>query len=159
MRDFGMGDFFGDMVGGGGGGGRRRGRNLQVVLKLSLREAAQGATKKVKLQKQVPCDDCHGSGAAPGSPPETCPHAAARAACARCGRRCWAAWSPRRPAPVRGEGRIVQNPCRSCNGTGTVRGEETLEIKVPAGVTGGNYMEIQGKGDAGEHGAAPATCA
>jgi molecular chaperone DnaJ len=152
MRDFGMGDFFG---GGGGdaGGSRRGGRSLQVVLRLTLREAARGATKKVKLQKQVPCQTCKGSGAAAGSRAETC--AACRgqgrvrqvrqtllgrmvteAACPQCG----------------GDGRTVGNPCRDCNGTGTVRGEETLEIKVPAGVTGGNYMEIPGKGDGGERG-------
>lgn len=157
MRDFGMGDFFGGGGfggGGGGGDGRRGGRNLQVVLRLTLREAARGAAKKVKLQKQVPCQTCHGGGAAPGSSAETCPtcHGQGRvrqvrqtllgrmvteAACPQCG----------------GDGRIISKPCRDCNGTGTVRGEETLEIKVPAGVTGGNYMEIPGKGDAGEHGA------
>ena len=51
-----------------------------------------------------------------------------------------------------GRGQIVQDPCRSCRGTGTVRGEESLEINVPAGVSSGNYMELQGKGDAGDHG-------
>ncbi len=153
MRDFGMGDFFGGMGGDTGGGGRRGGRNLQVVLRLTLHEAARGATKKVKLQKQVPCHTCKGSGAAAGSRAETCAtcqgHGRVRQvrqtllgrmvtenACPQCG----------------GDGRIVSKPCRDCNGTGTVRGEETLEIKVPAGVTGGNYMEIPGKGDAGERG-------
>ncbi len=55
----------------------------------------------------------------------------------------------------RGKGSMVQDPCHSCNGTGTVRGEEQLEIKVPAGVSSGNYMELEGKGDAGEHGSRP----
>jgi molecular chaperone DnaJ len=52
-----------------------------------------------------------------------------------------------------GQGTVVEDPCASCRGTGTVRGEEKLEIKVPAGVSSGNYMELEGKGDAGAHGA------
>src|SRR6056297_2449424 len=73
MQDFGMGDMFG----GGGGGGmdegpRRQGRNLQVRLKLTLAEAAAGVTKKIKVQKQVPCAKCQGTGAAAGSKPQTC---------------------------------------------------------------------------------------
>jgi molecular chaperone DnaJ len=51
-----------------------------------------------------------------------------------------------------GRGTVVENPCGSCRGTGTVRGEETIEIKVPAGVSTGNYMELKGKGDAGQAG-------
>jgi molecular chaperone DnaJ len=52
-----------------------------------------------------------------------------------------------------GRGQVIGTPCGDCRGTGTVRGEETLEIKVPAGVTSGNYMELRGKGDAGDQGA------
>jgi len=51
-----------------------------------------------------------------------------------------------------GQGTVVEDPCSSCRGTGTVRGEETLTIKVPAGVSTGNYMELKGKGDAGQSG-------
>ena len=54
-----------------------------------------------------------------------------------------------------GKGSIVEDPCDSCRGTGAVRGEEKLEIKIPAGVSTGNYMELEGKGDAGPMGAAP----
>ncbi|MDD5718783.1 MAG: DnaJ domain-containing protein, partial [Candidatus Krumholzibacteria bacterium] len=74
MQDFGMGDLFGGGGGGGGmdEGGRRQGRNLQVKLRLTLREAAQGATKKIKVQKLVACPACQGSGAEPGSRPQQC---------------------------------------------------------------------------------------
>ena len=50
---------------------------------------------------------------------------------------------------------MISDPCPDCRGTGTVRGEETLEIKIPVGVSSGNYMELQGKGDAGSRGAPP----
>jgi len=151
MQDFGMGDLFG---GGGGDDGRRQGRNLQVTLKLDLREAAQGTSKKIKVQKQVVCPACTGSGAAAGSRPQTC------ATCRGLGRVRQVRQSllgqmvTETACPqCRGRGQIIADPCRDCRGTGTVRGEETLEIKVPAGVTTGNYMELRGKGDTGEQGA------
>jgi len=155
LRNFGMGGgSFGDMFGGGGGGGRSRGRSLQLAIEVSLFEAAQGAKKKVKINKQVPCETCQGSGAAPGSRPVTCSHCRGQGRvrqvrqsllgqmmtegiCSHC----------------QGKGSIVENPCADCRGTGTVRGEETIEIKVPAGVSSGNYMELKGKGDAGDAGA------
>ncbi|MFN2371114.1 MAG: DnaJ C-terminal domain-containing protein, partial [Candidatus Krumholzibacteriia bacterium] len=160
LRNFGMGGF-GDMfgagaggAGGGGGGGRQRGRNLQLRLVVTLEDAAKGGTRTVKVSKQVPCGDCQGSGARPGSKPTTC------AQCRGTGRVRQVRQSllgqmvtegvcPR----CQGQGRIVENPCGSCRGTGTVRGEEKLEIKVPAGVSTGNYMELEGKGDAGVAGA------
>jgi len=156
MQDFGMGDIFG----GGGGmdeaGARRQGRSLQVKLKLTLAEAAAGVTKKIKVQKQVACPACTGTGAAPGSKPQTCGtcrgvgrvrqvrqsllgQMVTETACPHCG----------------GRGQQINDPCKECRGTGTVRGEETLEIKVPAGVTTGNYMELPGKGDVGEQGGPP----
>ncbi|HPF69671.1 MAG TPA: molecular chaperone DnaJ [Candidatus Krumholzibacteria bacterium] len=155
LRNFGMGGF-GDMFGGGGGGGggRQRGRSLQLRLEVTLEEAAKGGTRTVKVNKQVACGECHGTGAKAGSRPTTCGQCrgtgrvrqvrqsllgqmVTEGACPRCG----------------GQGTIVEDPCGSCRGTGTVRGEEKLEIKVPAGVSSGNYMELEGKGDAGAHGA------
>ncbi len=156
LRNFGgFGDIFGGAAEGGGAGGRsRRGRDLQVKLKVSLREAASGTSKKIKLRKQVRCDVCGGTGAAPGSSPRTCPDCGGRgrirqvrrtllgqmvteSTCPRCG----------------GRGTIVLDPCAKCHGTGTVRDVETLEVRVPAGVATGNFMELRGKGDAGEQGA------
>jgi len=79
LRNFGMGGGggFGDMFGGGGGGGgggRQRGRNLQLRINVPLDEAAKGVKKTVKINKQVACDDCQGSGAQLGSQPKTCSH-------------------------------------------------------------------------------------
>ena len=159
LRNFGMGGGmggFGDVFGGGGenGGGRQRGRSLQLKVKVTLLEAAAGGKKKIKLNKQVACAKCGGSGSAPGSKPVPCSQCngygrvrqvrqsllgkmMTEAACPQC----------------HGRGSVIENPCGDCRGTGTVRGEETLEIKIPAGVSSGNYMELQGKGDAGSSGA------
>jgi molecular chaperone DnaJ len=155
LRNFGMGGF-GDMFGGGGGGGggRQRGRSLQLRLVVTLEEAAKGGTRTVKVNKQVPCGECHGSGARPGSRPAACPQCrgAGRVRQVRqslLGQMVTEGVCPR----CQGQGRIVEDPCAACRGSGTVRGEEKLEIKVPAGVSTGNYMELEGKGDAGAAGA------
>jgi molecular chaperone DnaJ len=153
LRNFGMGGF-GDMFGGGDGRGQRRGRSLQLELEVTLEEAAAGAKRKVKVKKQVPCGDCGGSGAAAGSRPATCGQCrgAGRVRQVRqsmLGQMVTEGVCPR----CQGRGEIIEDPCGGCRGTGTVRGEETLEIKVPAGVSSGNYMELDGKGDAGGAGA------
>ncbi|MGD9548593.1 MAG: molecular chaperone DnaJ [Candidatus Krumholzibacteriia bacterium] len=154
LRNFGMGGF-GDMFGGGGGGGggRRRGRDLQVEIKVTLQEAAKGAQKKVKLAKQVPCPDCEGSGAAAGSRPQTCSQCRGQGRVRQVRQSLLGQMVTEGVCPqCQGRGSVVQDPCRSCRGTGTIRGEETLSVKVPAGVTTGNYMELQGKGDSGGQG-------
>jgi molecular chaperone DnaJ len=153
LRNFGMGDIFG---GGGGGGGasQRRGRNLQIKLKVSLDEAAVGATKTVKVNKNVPCGDCRGSGAKPGSRPQTCSQCRGQGRVRQVRQSLLGQMVTEGVCPrCHGQGTVIQDPCGNCRGTGTVRGEEQIEIKVPAGVSTGNYMELQGKGDAGDHGA------
>ncbi len=155
LRNFGMGGGFGDVFGGGGAGGRGRGRNLQLELSITLEEAARGVRKTVKVTKQVPCADCGGSGAAAGSRPATCQHCRGHGRVRQVRQSLLGQMVTEGACPhCQGRGQVIQDPCRSCRGTGTVRGEESLEINVPAGVSTGNYMELQGKGDAGEHGGA-----
>ncbi|MBA4377567.1 MAG: molecular chaperone DnaJ [Gemmatimonas sp.] len=157
LRNFGgFGDIFGGGSGGGGAAGRGQGRDLQVKVAITLREAAEGVHKKVKLRKQVTCKECGGSGGAHGSGASNCPECrgsgrrrqvvrtllgqmVTEVACNRCG----------------GRGSVVTDPCGACRGTGTVRGEETVEVRIPAGVARGNYMDMAGHGDAGERGGHP----
>ncbi len=157
LRNFGMGGGgFGDFFGGHGGssGGQRHGRDLQLNLKVTLREVAKGAQKTVKLNKQVACVDCHGSGAAEGSSPQTCPQCKGQGRVRQVRQSLLGQMVTEGVCPrCHGRGSLVTDPCQSCRGTGTVRGEETLNIKVPAGVSTGNYMEMHGKGDVGEAGA------
>ena len=153
LRDFGMGGF-GDVFGGEGRGGQRRARSLQLKVEVTLEEAARGAKRKVKLNKQVSCSDCGGSGAAAGSRPVTCPQCRGTGRVRQVRQSLLGQMVTEGVCPrCQGRGEHVEEPCGSCRGTGTVRGEETLEIKVPAGVSTGNYMELEGKGDAGGAGA------
>ena len=144
---------FGDIFGMGGGGGRRpavqRGTDLQVRLKLDMEEIGRGASKKLKIKKLVKCEKCGGSGAKSGTSMTTCPQCQGRGEVAyrqgffsisrTCGR-CY------------GEGKIIENPCSSCDGEGRVRGEATLEVEIPAGVAEGQYLTVRNAGNAGPRG-------
>jgi molecular chaperone DnaJ len=158
MRDFGGFGGFEEMFGGGRRAGRRvrKGRDLQLKVELTLKEVAAGATKQIRVRKQVPCEDCGGSGSRDGGAPATCDvcngtgqikHVQRSilgqfvnvSECPRCG----------------GEGVVVTDPCRACNGSGTVRGGETVSVKIPAGVATGNYITVRGGGDMGGRGGVP----
>ncbi|PID80643.1 molecular chaperone DnaJ [bacterium DOLZORAL124_64_63] len=161
LRNFGMGGGggFGDIFGGGGGGAggraQQRGRDLQIALKVDLRDAAKGVSKKIKVNKQVGCRDCGGSGAASGSKPVTCQQCGGLGRVRQVRQSLLGQMMTETACPsCHGQGQTISNPCGNCAGSGTVRGEEVIEVKIPAGVSSGNYMELQGKGDKGERGAA-----
>jgi len=162
MRDFGGmggGGFGGDVFEGGGrraGRSERRGRNLEIRLPLSLEEIATGAEKVIKIRRMVPCTECSGSGAKPGSKTKTCPACGGSGqirsvqksvfgqlinvtTCDRC----------------HGEGTIIESPCPKCSGEGRVRAQEEITIRVPPGVMTGNYIPLRGMGDAGVRGGPP----
>ncbi|WP_299255806.1 molecular chaperone DnaJ [uncultured Cytophaga sp.] len=152
---------FGDVFGGGGspfesffgGGGSSRGRgvrkgtNLRIKLKLNLEEIANGCEKKIKVKRQVACDDCSGTGAKNSSVQKcgTCNGTGqvkkvvntmlgqmmSAATCSTCS----------------GEGTVVKDKCNTCHGQGTVEKEETITIKIPAGVVDGMQLSMSGKGN------------
>jgi molecular chaperone DnaJ len=161
---------FSDIFGGGGGsifddffgGGQRRtrrrtggtpGSDLRVTLQLTLEEISEGTSKKLKIKKQVKCDECGGSGAEEGTSKNTCPvcHGTGEVksvsrsvfgqfvnitTCSNCG----------------GEGTVIDKPCRKCMGDGRVQEEANINIDVPAGVSDGNYMTMRSDGNAGKRG-------
>ncbi len=157
MRDFG-GFGFEDVFSGGGGRsrgqrGRRRGRDLQIKVKLSLEEIAEGVTKTIKLRKQIACSACGGSGARAGSRPRTCTECGGQGRIRRVQRTLLGQFVNVVTCPAcHGEGKVIADPCPDCRGTGVVRGEETVKVKIPAGVSSGNYITLKSQGDAGEHG-------
>lgn len=156
MRDFGGGGGFGDIFGEVRQGQRaRRGRDLQVKLELSLEEVAAGAERTIKLRKQVRCKTCQGSGSKGGGAPRTCEQCNGAGQVRRVQRTLLGQFMNVVTCPAcQGEGTVIADPCGDCRGTGTVRGEETLKVKVPAGVATGNYLTLKGQGDVGDRGAA-----
>jgi molecular chaperone DnaJ len=156
MRDFG-GFGFGDLFGGASRGADRRrqhrGNDLQVKVKLTLEEVAGGVEKQIRVSKQVACDVCAGGGAAPGSDSVTCDVCGGVGQIKQVQRSLFGQFVNVSDCyRCNGEGQVVKDPCRECNGTGTVRGSETVAVRIPAGVATGNYITINGGGDAGERG-------
>jgi molecular chaperone DnaJ len=162
MNDFGGDSLFGDFFsfGSSGGRGRRRsggvrGNDLQIRLKLTLKEISKGVTKKIKVRRKQKCDECSGTGSKSGKKIE----------CTQCG----GAGRVRRvtsslfgqvvqetvcPA-CHGEGSVVKDPCGKCGGSGRKTGETTVSVDIPAGVAEGNYISVPGQGDVGLAGGPP----
>ena len=159
---------FSDIFGGGfsgfsgfGGGSRRQqrrsrgqqGSNLRIKVSLTLEEIAKGVSKKIKVKKYLSCSTCNGTGAKSPNAVKTCytcngsgyvqkvqstflGQVKTTATCPTCN----------------GTGKIITNKCTSCNGTGRVYGEDTLQLDIPAGVSEGMQLSMNGAGNAGMNG-------
>ena len=153
MRDFaGFGDLFGGR-GGGHGAGPRSGADVKVVVQMTLAEVATGVERTLKVKLLDPCDRCEGSGAEQGSQPQKCTTCGGAGEVRRAQRSFFGQFVSVAPCPTcGGEGTIVASPCRKCRGEGRVRGEQTIPVKIPAGVATGQYMTLRGVGNAGPRG-------
>ena len=156
---------FGDIFGGhgfGGFGGRRggrqdhRGSDLRLKVKLTLEDINQGVTKKFKVKKDVPCAHCHGTGAEDGSGRETCPTCHGSGVITHTTQSIFGMMQTQGVCPTcQGEGQIIKNKCHECGGKGVTKGEEVVEISIPAGVAEGMVVNVPGKGNAGQRGGVP----
>lgn len=162
---------FGDIFGGGGGspfdsffggqqsrGGRRvsRGSNLRIKVKLSLEEIARGVEKKVKVNKQIVCSSCDGSGAKDQSSFHTCPTCNGSGSVRRVTNTILGQMQTTSTCPTcNGEGTQITSKCTVCHGDGLIRGEETISINIPAGVSEGMQLSMSGKGNAAPRGGIP----
>ena len=160
--DFGQGDFastvsdafdnmFSDIMGGQRGGGRRaaRGSDLRYNLRVTLEEAYAGQQKTINIPTTVACSSCLGTGAESGAEPTTCP------TCLGSGmvRAKQSVFTFERACPTcSGQGRIIKNPCKSCQGAGNVEKERALSVNIPAGVETGTRIRLAGEGEAGMRG-------
>ncbi|MCC6241206.1 MAG: molecular chaperone DnaJ [Gemmatimonadaceae bacterium] len=153
MRDFGG---FGDLFAGQGGrrqSGPRSGTDIKLPLPLTLTEVATGVEKTVVIKVLEACDKCDGSGAEPGTKPQTCATCAGQGEVRRAQRSFFGQFVSVAPCPTcAGEGITVSTPCKKCRGEGRVRAERTLKITVPAGVATGQYMTLRGTGNIGPRG-------
>lgn len=154
-----FGDIFGGRGGFGGfsGGGqtrqrRYRGSDLRVKVKLNLKEISTGVEKKFKLKKYVQCPHCHGTGAEGNSGVETCPTCHGTGSVTRTQQSIFGMMQTQTVCPqCGGEGKIIKNKCKECQGEGIIYGEEVVSVKIPAGVAEGMQVTINGKGNAGKH--------
>lgn len=158
--DFDFGDIFGDIFGGFGfGGGQRRrgpkrGNDVRQVITITFEEAAFGTKKTIHLTKQEKCSTCGGTGAKPGTHPETCQHCHGSGQVRVQQRTPFGVIANVTTCPdCKGTGKIIKEPCRDCRGTGKVRKEGAVEVNIPAGIDDGQTMQLSGKGEAGDPGA------
>jgi molecular chaperone DnaJ len=154
----GLGDLLGGLFGRGRRGAQRggpqrngpqRGRDLETELHLGFEEAVRGVTSTVRFTAEASCHTCHGSGAAPGTTPVTCPQCGGSGSvavnqggfsfsevCPNCG----------------GRGQVIPTPCPTCHGRGVEVRPRTVKVRVPAGVADGQRIRVKGRGGAGAHG-------
>ena len=141
-------DLFGEMFGGGMRGGSRRGvrrgADLRLDVEISLEDAFSGVRKDVKIPVSELCETCSGSGAKPGTQPETCN------TCGGAGqvRSTQGFFTVARTCPrCSGKGQVIAQPCKSCHGSGETRKERHLSVDIPAGVDDGTRIRLSGDGD------------
>ena len=159
---------FGDVFGGhnpfesffgGGGGGRRhvnRGSNLRIKVKLTLSEIANGVEKKIKVNKNISCSSCSGTGALNGSSFSKCGTCNGAGQVRRVTNTILGQMQTTSTCPAcHGEGQTITNKCKSCHGHGTMPGEEVISINIPPGVGEGMQVTVSGKGNAAERGGVP----
>ncbi len=151
MRDFGFGDLF--------GGAQRpqtgpsAGADVKIDLKLTLAEVATGVDKVVKLKLLDPCEKCGGAGAESGTRPTRCVTCGGQGEVRRAQRSFFGNFVSVAPCPTcGGEGTMIERPCKSCRGEGRQRGEHELPLKIPPGVSSGQYMHLRGVGNSGVRG-------
>jgi molecular chaperone DnaJ len=153
MRDFGGGggSIFDEFFGGGGGNRRRanRGEDLRVRIKLTLEEIAEGVEKTIKVNRLINCDTCDGSGLKAGSSRKTCPQCKGSGQVRRVSQTFLGTIQQVSTCNVcRGAGEMIADPCPTCRGEGRHEGSSKVNLKIPAGVSSGNYMTIASMGNA-----------
>ncbi len=152
-----MQDLFSEMFSGGGGFGQqrqapRRGGDLRVQQQLTLKEAAFGCKREVVVHAPTRCGDCNGSGARPGTKPETCPQ------CRGAGQVSNARGFVMFTTPCQrchGQGAVIKHACQSCAGHGAVNKARKVSVSFPAGIDAGQRLRVQGQGMPGPGGTEP----
>jgi len=150
-----FGGFGGFSSGGSRGGGRRvnRGSDLRIKVRLNLSEIANGVEKKIKVNKHVECKKCSGTGAEGSDGYTTCNTCRGIGQVTRISNTILGQMQTTSACPTcGGEGKIVTKPCKECSGEGLIRGEEVIEIRIPAGVGEGMQLSVSGKGNAARRG-------
>lgn len=162
--DFGgdMGDIFGDIFGDlfGGGGGRRRanngpmkGANLRAAVNIMFQEAITGCDKELEINLKDPCKKCNGTGAKPGTSPETCKKCNGSGQVVMTQQSMFGMVRNVTVCPdCQGTGKIIREKCPDCRGTGFTSSRKKIQVSIPAGIDDGQSIRIRDKGEPGTNG-------
>ncbi|MDD6305358.1 MAG: molecular chaperone DnaJ [Clostridiales bacterium] len=156
-----MGDIFGDIFGDFFGGGSRRrsndgpmkGQNLRTSIRITFEEAVFGCEKEIEMVLKDECKTCHGSGAKPGTSPETCPKCGGKGKVVFTQQSFFGTVQNVQSCPdCNGTGKIVKEKCPDCRGTGYIAGKKKIKVSIPAGIDNGQSVRIREKGEPGING-------
>lgn len=153
-----FGDLFGDFFGGGRSsrsrsGGPMKGANLRASVRISFEEAVFGTEKELELTLKDECKTCHGTGAKPGTKPETCPKCKGQGQVVFTSQSFFGTVRNVQACPdCRGTGKIIKEKCTDCGGTGYVASRKKIAVSIPAGIDNGQCVRIPGKGEPGSNG-------
>lgn len=154
-----MGDIFENFFSFGGGGRKanrkdtKKGKDIQVDIEIALEETLQPIHRKITLQKQVTCQRCVGKGAEPGTKVHECVTCRGQGQVQQVKRTMLGSYTTFATCPeCQGEGTKPEKPCNVCRGEGRVKGNEVIDVVIPAGIDSHQAVEIVGKGDAGKKG-------
>lgn len=156
-----MGDIFGDIFGDLFGGGRSRrsnngpqkGASLRAVIHISFEEAVFGCEKELELNMKEECSTCGGTGAKPGTSPETCPKCHGQGQVTYTQQSLFGMVRNVQTCPdCGGSGKIIRDKCTACRGTGYISRRKKIKVSVPAGIDDGQSIRIREKGEPGSNG-------
>ncbi|MBE5822183.1 MAG: molecular chaperone DnaJ [Clostridiales bacterium] len=157
--DFDMSDIFGSFFGGGfsntrkKSNGPRKGQDIKVGVEITFEEAAFGVQKEISISRDEECDSCHGSGAKPGTNQTTCSQCGGSGQVRYTQNTILGQIMSTKTCPkCNGEGKIIEHPCDSCRGKGTVRKQKKITVSIPAGIDNSQTISIKGEGHKGTKG-------
>ena len=156
-----MGDIFGDIFGDFFGGGSRRrtndgpmkGSNLRTSVRITFEEAIFGCEKEIEMVLKDECHSCHGTGAKPGTTPETCPKCGGKGKVVFTQQSFFGTVQNVQTCPdCGGSGKIIKDKCPDCRGTGYIASKKKIQVSIPAGIDNGQSVRIREKGEPGING-------
>ena len=150
-------DIFGDLFGGGRRGGRSngpmRGANVRKSIRITFEEAVFGCEKELDLILKDPCETCNGTGAKPGTSPETCPKCGGRGQVVYTSQSFFGTVQNVQTCPnCGGSGKVIKEKCSKCAGSGYIANRKKIKVSIPAGIDNGQSVRIRDKGEPGVNG-------
>ena len=158
--DFGgmdMGDIFGDFFGGGRSrsqsNGPMKGQNIRTSVRITFEEACFGVDKEIDVTLKEECATCHGTGAKPGTSPETCKKCGGKGQVVFTQQSLFGVVRNVQSCPdCHGTGKIIKERCSDCGGSGYISKRKKISVSIPAGIDNGQCVRIRDKGEPGVNG-------
>ena len=153
-----FGDIFGDLFGGGSrrgraGQGPMKGMNIRKSVRITFEEAVFGCEKEIEVILKDPCPKCSGTGAKPGTSPETCPKCGGKGQVVYTQQSFFGTVQNVQTCPdCHGTGKIIREKCPDCSGTGYVSNKKKIAVTIPPGIDNGQSVRIREKGEPGVNG-------